>query len=182
MQVINTHKRIFDSTPKQVGALIDTLASSADRLWPNDQWPAMRFDQPLIPGATGGHGPIRYRIEEYQPARSIRFRFLSPSGFNGTHAFEVSEESPVKTVLMHTLEMNTRDLARFSWPVMYQPLHNALLEDALARAEGALGYDPTVIKWSFWVRSLRWVFSAGKARPQQVPEKSLNTDTGIIEC
>lgn len=172
MHVFNVHERIFDLAPERVGALIDTLASPKDLLWPNDLWPRMAFDRSLTVGAAGGHGPIRYRIEAYRPARSIRFRFLVPSGFDGFHAFDVIEEYSAGTFLRHTLAMNTRGLALFSWPVVFRPLHDALIEDSMARAEASLGREPKVVKWSLWVRLLRWAFSAGKAGPQRAPDKS----------
>jgi antitoxin (DNA-binding transcriptional repressor) of toxin-antitoxin stability system len=53
MQVRNVHERVFPAPPAQVGALIDTLASADDRLWPGDRWPPMRFDRALSVGARG---------------------------------------------------------------------------------------------------------------------------------
>ena len=82
MQVHNVHEREFDLSLASVGSLIDSLASSNDRLWPNDKWPPMRFDRALAVGARGGHGPIRYSIEEYQPRRLSKnslSKFISPS-------------------------------------------------------------------------------------------------------
>ena len=67
MQVHNVHEREFDLSLASVGSLIDSLASSNDRLWPNDKWPPTRFDRALAVGARGGHEPIRYSIEEYYP-------------------------------------------------------------------------------------------------------------------
>jgi len=162
--VLNVHQRDFDLPAEQVGSLIDTLASPADRLWPKEIWPPMAFDRPLEVGAVGGHGPIRYRIEDYQPGRSIRFRFLGPSGFDGFHAFDVSESASGITVLRNTLEMNPHGPALLTWPLIFRPLHDALMEDALARAQASLDIDPTIKKWSAWVRLLRWVLSGGKAR------------------
>ena len=117
MQVHNVHEREFDLSLASVGSLIDSLASSNDRLWPNDKWPPMRFDRALAVGARGGHGPIRYSIEEYQPSRLVVFRFLAPRGFDGTHRYEVAEQQG-RTVLRHVLEMHTTDLASLSWPLL----------------------------------------------------------------
>jgi hypothetical protein len=58
-----------------VGALLGRLGSVDDRLWPKDRWPAMRLDRPLQVGARSGHGLIRYRVELFEPARRVRFRF-----------------------------------------------------------------------------------------------------------
>ena len=168
-KVINVHERPFDATPQRVGALLDSLASPQDTLWPNHSWPRMEFDRPLVEGAAGGHGPIRYFVEEYTPGTSVRFRFTGPNGFDGYHGFEilVSKEGPV--VLRHTLTMTTRGLAVVSWPLLFRPLHDALVEDALATAEISLGLPQNVRVWSLWVRFLRWSLSGGKAGPQITP-------------
>jgi hypothetical protein len=134
--VRNVHERIIHtSSLSQVGGLIDQLASRNDLLWPSERWPPMRFDRPLGVGATGGHGPIRYTVEDYEPGRSIRFRFTAPRGFDGTHALEVEEIELGKVRLRHTLVMQLKGAARLSWPLMFRWLHDALIEDALDCAE-----------------------------------------------
>ena len=85
MPVLNIHERIIAAPLDSVGRLIDSLSSPDDRLWPQELWPAMRFDRPLAVGARGGHGPIRYDVAAYAPGRSVRFRFTGPKGFNGFH-------------------------------------------------------------------------------------------------
>lgn len=169
MRVVNIHQRVFPMPPDRVGSLIDSLAAPDDRLWPKDLWPPMAFDRALMVGAVGGHGPIRYRIEEYQPCRNIRFRFLGPTGLDGYHEFSVIEDLSGGTTLRHVIEMRVHGPALLSWPIIFKPLHDALLEDSLARAQAFLGQVPTVVKWPAWVRFLRWTFSAGRARTQIVP-------------
>ena len=44
MKVINIHERELGANYEQVGALIDSLASEDDRLWPGHSWPRMKFD------------------------------------------------------------------------------------------------------------------------------------------
>ncbi len=66
----------------------------------------MRFDRPLQVGAVGGHGPIRYEVEEYTAGRVVRFRFTGPDGFHGTHRYEVTVLSQGETSLQHVLEMD----------------------------------------------------------------------------
>src|SRR5271166_3309706 len=155
MQVHNVHEREFDLSLASVGSLIDSLASSNDRLWPNDKWPPMRFDRALAVGARGGHGPIRYSIEEYQPSRLVVFRFLAPRGFDGTHRYEVAEQQG-RTVLRHVLEMHATGLASLSWPLLFQPLHDALIEDSLDKAVVSLGNVlRNAARWSISVRVLR---------------------------
>lgn len=155
MQVRNVHEREFDLPLARVGSLIDSLASSDDGLWPKDKWPPMRFDRALGVGAVGGHGPIRYSIEEYRPGRLVLFRFLAPRGFEGTHRYEAAEQKGL-TVLRHVLEMHATGPAILSWPFLFRPLHDALIEDSLDRATVSLGNTPrNPASWSISVRVLR---------------------------
>ena len=87
--VENIHAREFPVDARRLGALIDALGTEEDRLWPRHRWPPMRFDEPMRPGASGGHGPIRYVVESYDPHHTVRFRFTAPAGFMGWHEFEV---------------------------------------------------------------------------------------------
>jgi hypothetical protein len=150
-------ERSLAARPDEVGALIDSLGSRKDLLWPRDAWPSMRLDSGLDVGSTGGHGPIRYTVEAYEPARRVRFRFTAPRGFNGTHEFEVVPSGKDAT-LRHVIDMRLVGLARFSWPAVYSPLHDALIEDAMDRAESALGVGAGQRRrWSPRVRALRRV-------------------------
>ncbi|MBK5096978.1 MAG: SRPBCC family protein [Gemmatimonadetes bacterium] len=151
------HERYLPSRPDEAGALIDSLASPKDRLWPRDAWPSMRLDSGLRVGSAGGHGPIRYSVEAYDPARLVRFRFTAPRGFGGTHEFEVIPTGEHAT-LRHVIDMRVSGLARLSWPAIYAPLHDALIEDALDRAESTLGVGAgRRSPWSPRVRALRRV-------------------------
>jgi hypothetical protein len=58
MKVLNVHERRLAATPDAVGELIDSLASSDDRLWPRKAWPSMR----------GFHGTHRYEREAVEGA------------------------------------------------------------------------------------------------------------------
>lgn len=156
MPIRNAHERTLPAPAERVGALLDGLASPEDALWPRHDWPPMRFDRPLQVGAVGGHGPIRYTVEEYEPGRQVRFRFTAPRGFHGTHGLEVEPVDPDHTRLRHVLEMRPTGAARVSWPLVYRPLHDALLEDALDRAERAVGGAAPPRPRSHWVRLLRW--------------------------
>ena len=71
MPVHNIHQRRIAAPPARVGELLDTLASGKDRLWPHERWPPMKLDTPLGIGATGGHGPIRYVVEAYDPGVQV---------------------------------------------------------------------------------------------------------------
>lgn len=176
MNVLNVHERRLSAPKSEIGALIDSLSSRQDWLWPKHTWPRMEFDRPLQVGATGGHGPIRYFVEDYVPASSIRFRFTGPKGFIGHHRYEVLEIEPDLCLLRHTLEMKAEGLALLTWPLVFHALHDALIEDSLALAQTALGLSPSVSRWSPWVRFLRWVASRGKARTQTIPDPAVTRD------
>lgn len=179
MEVLNVHERELEADPVRMGALIDSLASREDRLWPKHVWPRMEFDRPLGVGATGGHGhgPIRYFVEEYAPGKSIKFCFTGPEGFDGFHGYEIVGGPEQRFVLRHTLKMNTYGLAVLSWPLIYRPMHDALIEDSLATAQVSLGLTPKIQTWPLWVKFLRWVVSGGKARSQVAPSSALNPGT-----
>ncbi len=155
-KVLNIHERALSAALDEAGALINRLASEDDILWPHERWPAMKFDRPLSVGAKGGHGPVRYEVAAYEPGRSVQFRFKGPKGFLGHHTFDLREEGD-GVVLRHTIDMNTGGPARVSWPLLFRPLHDALLEDALDKAERHTGANPTPQPWSLWVRFLRWL-------------------------
>lgn len=157
VKVRNVHERAFAAPERAVGGLIDSLSSENDRLWPRESWPAMRFDGPLSVGARGGHGPVRYLVEAYEPGRRVVFRFTEPRGFRGTHGYVLERKSARDVVLRHELEMETAGLALLTWPLFFRPLHDAVVEDSLDRAELELsGRVEAERTWSRYVRLLRW--------------------------
>lgn len=154
--VTNVHSRSLRAPAAEIGALIDSLASDEDRLWPHQTWPPMRLDGPLAVGARGGHGPVRYIVTEYVLGQRVRFDFQSPRGFRGFHAFELDAGTlDQESQLRHRLEMRTSGAALLSWPLLFRPLHDALIEDALDRAAVALGQPARRRPYSIWVRFLR---------------------------
>jgi hypothetical protein len=155
--VTNIHERLISAPLPAVGSLIDRLASRDDALWPGDRWPRVSFDRPLGIGAVGGHGPVRYFVEAYEPGRSLRFRFTGPRGFVGTHGFETEEVGTGKVLLRHALVMRVEGWARLSWPLAFRWLHDALIEDALDRAQSWCESQSAARQrqWSLWVRLLR---------------------------
>lgn len=156
MGVYNVHERLLAAKGSEVGALLDTLSSAGDGLWPHRSWPAMKFDRPLAPGAAGGHGPVRYTVTTYVPSLWVRFTFSGPRGFHGFHEYVVLPVDEMHTVLRHTLAMNTSGPARITWPLIWRPLHDALLEDSLDRAERACaGTVAHPVRWGPYPRLLR---------------------------
>ena len=152
--VHNVHAVQLPVPPERAGALLDTLGSAHDLLWPGQRWPPMRIEGPLRVGAAGRHGPVKYTVEEYVPSVRLRFRFRKPIGFEGTHTFEVFREAD-GCRLEHRVEMVLRGASRLGWPLVFGPLHDALAEDAVSQAVRALGLPPRDKTWSLWVRLLR---------------------------
>lgn len=164
MKVVNVHQRLLHAAPERVGALIDSIASAHDGLWPGNGWPRMRLDRPLAVGAAGGHGPIGYFVEAYAPGRSVRFQFTAPHGFDGWHAFEVLDATAAHCVLEHRIEMRTATLrATLLWSLGIRWLHDACLRDLMAQAELSLGHPPRRRPWSPYVRMLMAVLSSRRA-------------------
>ncbi|MGW7098825.1 SRPBCC family protein [Streptomyces sp. NPDC054838] len=155
MGVYNVHERLLTAQRSEVGALIDTLASGDDQLWPQGSWPPMEFDRPLSAGATGGHGPVRYTVAAYVPSQWVRFAFSGPRGFHGFHEYAAFAVDRDHTLLRHTLAMAAKGTARLTWPLVFRPLHDACLEDSLDRAELACtGTVARPARWSPYVRML----------------------------
>ncbi|MGW0732453.1 SRPBCC family protein [Streptomyces sp. NPDC002851] len=156
MAVLNVHERLLPVEPEQLAPLIDGLSRPGDRLWPCDRWPAMDFDRPLGVGARGGHGPIGYTVSAYAPGQWVRFRFDAPHGFHGFHEFTLHPRTDGSgTVLRHTLVARLRGRMRLAWPLVFRWLHDALLRDAIDRAEHAVtGAVERPSRWSPYVRLL----------------------------
>lgn len=84
------------------------------------------------------------------------FYIHRPKGFIGTHGYKLESCSSSSCRLTHLLEMNTTGLAILTWPLVYRPLHDALIEDSLTRAEQfAQVPDLSPRNWSLWVKCLR---------------------------
>ncbi|CAD7700581.1 unnamed protein product [Ostreobium quekettii] len=159
----NVHERAFAAPPRRVGSLIDSLASPSDALWPK-AWPPVHFDRPLAVGAKGGHGSIRYFVEAYTPGASVKFRFTSPAGFDGHHAFEVVALDAGSALLRHRVEVALRGWGVALWHLAVRPLHDAAIEDCLSTGRASLGLAPEARRWSLWVRLLRWAARVGRLR------------------
>lgn len=148
------HERQLDASVADVGALLDTLASSEDRLWPTERWPPMELDPGLEVGAHGGHGPVRYSVSDYEPGRRVCFRF-DPSIFDGHHWFEVTTRDG-ETYLRHVAEGHPRGVMRIAWSPALRFMHDAAVEDCLDRAEAELrGAACEPRSFNLWVRTLR---------------------------
>ena len=159
--VYNTHQREIAAPANEVGMLIDSLASNTDRLWPRSEWPAMRLDGPLSIGAAGGHGPVRYFVTAYEPGRRVEFQFTGPAGFIGHHSFTAVSIADNSTLLRHELSMSPSGTAKFTWPLFFRPMHDALIEESMDLAEIECNSRPGIAhRRSLWTKILRAPFSA----------------------
>jgi hypothetical protein len=113
------------------GPLLDRWGSDDDRLWPRDRWPATRLDGPLQVGTSGGHGPVRYVVNEYERGRRLVLDLRAPRGLEGRLLFEADGH-----VLRHVIDADLRGRMRVAWPLVLQPVHDALIGDLLDRAAG----------------------------------------------
>lgn len=157
MKVINVHSRVIRQPLKKVGWLLDTLSTKEDRLWPSEKWPRMKFKDGLIKGAKGGHGPIRYSISQYEESKFIEFTFSQPKGFSGKHFLNIESIDKNTTKIVHTIEMQTKGLGTLKWLFFVKQLHNALLEDALDKAENQFSNQNISSEYSIYVKFLRWI-------------------------
>jgi hypothetical protein len=158
MRVHRVHSRILDASPARVAILLASLGMDRDELWPADRWPArVKFDRAPAVGARGGHGLIRYAIEEYNPKRRIVFRFEPGQGFDGIHRFDVESLAEKRTRLDHTLDVRLEGAFRLVAPALLR-MHDRTIEDLLDRAEQATtGRAPDRARLPGWMRALNAV-------------------------
>ncbi len=160
MKVLNIHTRIIQQPKANVAELFTTLASKDDKMLATDKWHAMRLDNGLTIGSKGGHGSIRYFVQEYELQKSIQFTFTKPDGFNGFHQFEMKALADNTTELKHTVNMKTSGLALLTWHLAIRWLHDAYIEDAFDKVENNFSAVHKVSKWNVWVKILRSLLKA----------------------
>jgi hypothetical protein len=170
MKIDNKHERSFNVPADSVGDILNTLSSANDKLWPHDKWPPMRLDANLKQGAKGGHGPVRYYVDEYTFSRRAIFRFDGTgltAGLDGRHYFEIIPRHN-HNVLRHVVDAECDLRAWLKWKLLVEPIHDALLEDALDRAEQSLeGKISRPAHWSPWVRFVRRIMDRKLRRTEK---------------
>jgi hypothetical protein len=142
MRIHNVHEREVGDA----GAAIDRI----EEVWPGERWTRLRLDRPLGVGARSGRAVVREEVVEYAPLERVVFRITQPKGLVAQHRFDAQSG-----VLRHTIEGHAEGWMRLGWPLVVAPLHDALLEDLLDRAEGDSTYKRA---YSPRVRFLRWGF------------------------
>ncbi|MER7346651.1 DUF2867 domain-containing protein [Streptomyces aurantiacus] len=149
----NEHERVIKAPAAAVGALFDRLSAADDPIFPTPAWPAMTFDGPLAVGATGGHGPVRYAVTEYEPGRRVRFDFTDPD--TGFHEISVEPLGERRCRVRHVLETEPKGLERILWPTVVRPVHETMVEEVLDNVERmATGTCARPVRWSRRVRLL----------------------------
>lgn len=145
--VLNEHERVIEAPAEVVGALLDRLSADDDPIFPTPAWAAMTFDRPLGVGATGGHGPVRYSVTEYEPGRRVRFAFTPPD--NGFHELTVEPMEEGRCRVRHVLETELLGRNRVLWPVVVRPLHDTIIEEVFDNIErAAAGGCARPVRWS----------------------------------
>ncbi|CAM1347405.1 hypothetical protein [Tenacibaculum crassostreae] len=158
MKVVNIHHRTYNVSLDKITDLFYTLSNTNDKVWPIEKWPRMTFKDGIKVGAAGGHGPIRYTVEQYDPEKLIQFRFAKSLGFIGTHRFEIKKVQNTQTQVMHTIEMNTKGIRTLIWLLAIRSLHNALLEDCLDKIENNFAKTKAHTQWNWYVKFIRTTF------------------------
>jgi hypothetical protein len=162
MKVLNIHKRIIQQPKAKIAELFKTLSSENDMMLATDKWSPMILDNGLKLDSKGGHGSIRYTVQEYIPDKSIQFQFTKMKGFDGFHKFEISELENNVTELRHTIDMKTSGNATLLWSIAIRWLHDAYMEDAFDKVENHFTTEKKISKWGMWVKFLRRVFKPKK--------------------
>ena len=172
MKIWNVHERRLNAPPEKVGTILNTLSSRDDRLWPHDRWPAQQFDKPLGVGARGGHAFVRYAVSAFVPGRIVEYRFDGTgmtAAWDGRHLFEVVPRRS-HVLLRHTIDAAADPKTWLTWFFVIRPMHNALMEDALDRAEMNLGTGPKKpARWVMWVKLMRRLAARKVARSGKKP-------------
>lgn len=149
----NVHERTINAPAQVLAPLLDGLGGDGDRLWPGEHWVPMVLDRPLAVGADGGHGAIRYRVVEYEPGRRVRFLFHPSTGIAGIHELSVEELGAQRCRVRHVLLGRAHGRMRLLFPVLVEPLHDAVIEDLLDNAEReATGGVRRPARHPAWVR------------------------------
>ena len=153
MNIKNIHERKISASDNKVGALLDSVSSREDKIWPYENWSNIEFDRPLEVGAVGGHGAIKYVVTAYEPGNSIKFRFTKD--LDGYHEMVIKEIDATHCLLRHSIHANVTGSMALLWPIVIRPLHNALIEDLLDKVEMQVSSVQRPRRWNIWVILLR---------------------------
>ncbi|MFF8639533.1 SRPBCC family protein [Streptomyces sp. NPDC015345] len=174
--VRNEHERLFEAPAEEVGALLDRLSAEDDPVFPAPQWAPMTFDRPLGVGATGGHGPVRYAVTEYEPGRRVRFAFTPPD--EGFHELSVEPRGEGRCLVRHVLEARQRGLDFLLWPTAVRPVHDSMMEELFDNIERVVaGGCARPVRWSPRLRLLNRLWWPRPRTVEVPPEARLLRDS-----
>ena len=107
MKVVNVHKRTINQPRAIISELMKTLATNEDKVWPNRYWPPMRFKKNLKVGSQGGHGIIRYTVEDLTEGEYVKFKFSQKQGRFRIESLE-KREGERETLKCHNLNTSRK--------------------------------------------------------------------------
>jgi hypothetical protein len=162
MKIINTHQRKYEHPIDKISKIFESLSSTKDMMWPHERWSPMTLEQGLNVGSSGGHGPIKYFVSQYNPGRNVEFTFIEPSGFRGIHKFELNETINNSCLLKHQIKMNVSFKGFILWYFAIKWLHDALIEDCFDKVQNQISTTKSHTKWNAWVKILRALFKKDK--------------------
>ncbi|MFT4035629.1 MAG: hypothetical protein QM679_08650 [Patulibacter sp.] len=173
--VCNIHSRSLPCSAEQAGALLGQIAGEASPLWPVDRWPAMVLDRALSVGAHGGHADVRYCVTAYTPGRRVEFTFERGGRLDGTHTLEVVPgEQSGTCVMRHVITGRLVGSGKLAWPLAIRPMHDALIEDLLDRAEAsARGREAVPRRWGLAVRVIHRLVMRKLVQPPEPTARSI---------
>jgi hypothetical protein len=158
--ISNKHARIIRHTHNSPNAVIDTILQEDGILWPKHFWPRDSLDTQVFIGARGSHGKLLYKVTEHEKGKRVRFEFTSPTPYKGHHTFQLRDCGEGKLWLLHEVECSTNLVHFFLWKLLFQWVHNALIEDAFDCAENYLSTTvkapPVRTPWRWHVIPLRY--------------------------
>ena len=162
MKIINIHQRDYNLPTSLISEALDSLSSKKDLLWPREEWMPMILDNGLITKSNGGHGPIKYYVQQYEYGKIVEFCFTEPKEFVGLHRFEIIEVTTEKTRLKHTIEMQVNLKGILTWYTVVKWLHDALLEDCFNKVYNQHNDPKIYTPHNFWVKFLRKILGSKK--------------------
>lgn len=154
MKISNIHTRLINQPIVKVAEIFSTLSSENDMMLAIDKWSPMILDNGLKVGSKGGHGRMKYTVQEYNPGKSIKFQF-DQKGFDGFHKLEIAEINENTTLLEHTVQMNATGSGMLIWSLAIRFLHDAYIEDSFDKVENHFTENKKRSKWCWWVVILR---------------------------
>ncbi|MBY6061399.1 DUF3995 domain-containing protein [Microbacterium esteraromaticum] len=133
----NTHSRVIDVDIDTAERLLAGLGGPDDQIWPAGRWAPMVLDRGHAVGSAGGHGAVRYVVQDSGP-RHVRFQ-LTSKGLEGWHELRIEEDAGG---VRWTHELVLAQAGGFVRRIVI-PQHDACLEDLLDQVGAVAHGRPT---------------------------------------